>query len=435
MVLIYSASITPRLQFICSFIFKELMGVVVDITTEVETFRQYTGVKINYAPFQISNEELRIENTQLLFENDIHPQAIDCFDNNGYKAFFKTADSDFPFDIFAAGFYLLSRYEEYLPHQQDMYGRYAHENSLAFKEGFLNQPLINIWVNDLAMTLQRKFSIFKAQFSRFNFQPSYDIDIAYSYQHKGFERTVGGFIKSPSTERLKVLAGLQADPFDVYNWLDELHEKYLLAPVYFFLVAEKNGQYDKNILPYTAAMQQLIHKHALKYAIGIHPSWQSGDDDQWLSNEITLLTTSSKKNITQSRQHYIRFNLPDGYRRLIAAGITDDYSMGYGSINGFRASVATGFYWYDLAAEEQTSLRIHPFCFMDANSFYEQKLSAQQAYEELMHYYTACKNVNGTLISIWHNNFLGTDPQFAGWKTCYEKFIAQVQQSHPACSS
>ena len=434
MVLIYSASITPRLQFICSFVFKELMGVAVDITTEVETFRQYTGIKINYSQSRISDDELSIQNAKLLFENDIHPQAMDCFETNGYKAFFKTADSDFPFDIFAAGFYLLSRYEEYLPHQKDMYGRYAHENSLAFREGFLNQPLINSWVHDLAKALQRKFSIFNPQFSTFSFQPSYDIDIAYSYKHKSIYRTIGGFLKSPSIERLKVLAGWQKDPFDVYDWLDQLHDKYLLNPVYFFLVAEKNGQYDKNILPHTTAMQSLIYKHASQYAIGIHPSWQSGDDDQLLSNEIKLLESSSKKNITQSRQHYIRFDLPAGYRRLTAAGVTDDYSMGYGSINGFRASVASSFYWYNLAADEQTGLRIHPFCFMDANSFYEQKLSAEQAYEELMHYYTACKNVNGTLISIWHNNFLGTDPQFAGWKICYEKFIAQVQQSPLPCS-
>jgi hypothetical protein len=65
---------------------------------------------------------------------------------------------------------------------------------------------------------------------------------------------------------------------------------------------------------------------------------------------------------------------------------------------------------------------------MDANSLYEQKLSPLQAYDELMHYYNVCKKINGTLISIWHNNFLGTDMQFAGWRDCYEKFIAQVQQ-------
>jgi hypothetical protein len=65
---------------------------------------------------------------------------------------------------------------------------------------------------------------------------------------------------------------------------------------------------------------------------------------------------------------------------------------------------------------------------MEANSFYEQHFTPQQAYDELMHYYKYCKEVNGTLITIWHNNFFGTDKQFAGWKEVYEQFIAQVQQ-------
>ena len=38
-----------------------------------------------------------------------------------------------------------------------MYGRYAHENSLAFKEGFLNQPLINLWLKDFKDALKKKF--------------------------------------------------------------------------------------------------------------------------------------------------------------------------------------------------------------------------------------------------------------------------------------
>ena len=102
--------------------------------------------------------------------------------------------------------------------------------------------------------------------------------------------------------------------------------------------------------------------------------------------------------------------------------------MGYGSINGFRASVASTFDWYDLLKNEPTQLRIHPFCFMEANSFYEQRISASEAYDELMHYCTVCKAVMGQLITIWHNNFLGTDPKFKEWRNIYQRFIAQVTQ-------
>jgi hypothetical protein len=92
----------------------------------------------------------------LHFEDSIKEQNISCFEHNGFKEFFKTT-GDYPFDIFAASFYLLVRYEEYLSHKKDMYGRYAHENSLAFKEGFLNFPLINIWIEDFKKYLKQKF--------------------------------------------------------------------------------------------------------------------------------------------------------------------------------------------------------------------------------------------------------------------------------------
>ncbi len=428
MVLVYSHITSPRLQYICHFIFTELMGAAVSITIDQEEFSVYEGVKINYSDARIPGNVFRIEGNSFLFDEIIIRQEIICFEVNGYKAFFRSHDSDFPFDIFAASFYLITRYEEYLPHRKDAYGRYAHENSLAFKENFLNLPLVNIWVKEFAKRLKEKFPTFNFQPSTFNFLPTYDIDIAWSYKHKGLLRNLGGFIKSASAERWQVLAGIRPDPFDSYNWLHELHTRYQLDPVYFFLVAGKNGQYDKNILPHNDSMWKLIQQHATRYTVGLHPSWQSGDALSLLAKEKKQLEAMSGLPVQRSRQHYIRFNLPEGYNRLLEAGITNDYSMGYGSINGFRASVASSFYWYNLEEEEQTELRIHPFCFMDANSYYEQKQNTEQTWTELEHYITVCKENSGTLAAIWHNNFLGTDPAFAGWRELYERFITRVRQ-------
>jgi len=52
--------------------------------------------------------------------------------------------------------------------------------------------------------------------------------------------------------------------------------------------------------------------------------------------------------------------------------------------------------------------------------------NAEEALQEMIHYYQAVKDVNGTLITIWHNSFLGTDSEFEGWKEVYQSFVETV---------
>ena len=432
--IIYSHNDSPRLRYIIDFIANEWQTDSLSITCSVDEFQKHIGPKINYSNARQSANELWIQPASLLFETGIMEQSIECFDNYGIKAFFKT-NGDFPFDVFAASFYLISRYEEYLPHKKDSYGRYAHENSLAYKEGFLQLPVVNSWLKSLNAILNEKFSgsAFTSDQSRFNFLPTYDIDSAWSYKHKGFWRNTGGlllsFIKGKwglVAERISVLRGKRKDPFDAFGWMNQLHEKNNLRPYYFFLVPDKRGRYDKNISPSNKAMQALIRDSVIRYPIGVHPSWQSGDDKLLLQKEIKTLSTLNGNPVLSSRQHYIRFNLPEGYRRLIECGIKYDFSIGYGSINGFRASVASPFYWYDIEKEEKTDLLLFPFCYMEANSFYEQKFSPEQALEEMRHFYKEVKSVKGYFIMIWHNSFLGTDKQFIDWRDVYEKFIKET---------
>lgn len=430
--LFYCNDITPRIKYVVNFIGMELTGVAVIITSDKNEFLKYDAVKINYSNERIGENAFWIKPHSLLFKKDIQVQQVDCFELYEQKAFFKT-ESDFPFDVFAATFYLMSRYEEYLPHQKDSYGRYAHENSLAFKENFLKVPLINIWINEFRKILQKKFPNSQFPDSQFHFLPTYDIDEAYSYKHKSWWRTAGALCKaflkgqwSRIAERNKVLSGELQDPYDSFDWMDELHRQHQLKSRYFFLVAEKTGKYDRNILPKEKALQQLIKQHAEKYETGVHPSWQSGDDTSLIKKEIQRIENIVGKKVTFSRQHFIRLSLPQTFRQLLAAGINEEFSMGYGSINGFRASVASTFYWYDLEKEETTALLLYPFCYMDANSYYEAKLTPQEALKEMQHYYQEVKKVNGLLVTLWHNTYLGTDRMYKGWRNVYEQFIKEV---------
>jgi hypothetical protein len=430
--LLYSPHITPRLRYIVDFISKELFNEAIELTSDKARFVRYPLPRLNYSAAAFSEDEFFIGSTPLLFESGIIPREIECFELNYHKAFFGT-EGDLPFDIFAASFYLLSRYEEYLPYRKDEYGRYAHTESLAYREGFLDIPLVNIWLQEFKKALSRKFPELVFRYSSFKFIPTYDIDIAWSYQHKGWKRNMAGFVRSALKgewgrvgERFRVLQQRQQDPFDAYEWLDSLHLYCRMKAYYFFLVAERHRGVDRNISPSAGALQELIRYHASgAYKVGVHPSWQSGDRETLLKEEIEWMECMTEQRITRSRQHYIRFTLPGTYRDLIKYGIDQDFSMGYGSINGFRASVASSFYWYDLEKEKATGLRIFPFCFMDANAFYEQNYTAAQAMNELMHYYRLIRKVNGLMVTVWHNSFLGSDPLYAGWRDVYETFLRE----------
>jgi hypothetical protein len=430
--LFYSNITSPRLQYIVDFFSKELLDAPIFITHDAVAFASATGAKLNYSEQSFPGNVFTIRPVELLFESDIHPQSIRCFDAYGMKAFFAT-EGDFAFDVFAAAFYLLSRYEEYLPHQLDEYGRFAHTNALAFREGFLDQPLVNCWLQALKNALSQKFSELLFRQKSFKCILSYDIDIAYSYLHKGFVRTVGGFARSivkgewrSVKDRWNVLWGTQKDPYDCFEWLDSMHLYCRSKPYYFFLVAQKQVGYDKNTSTSKKAYRELIEYYASTYKTGLHPSWQSGDDIGLLMEEREWLETVADTPIIRSRQHYIRLSIPDTYRRLMQVGIQKDFSMGYGSTNGFRASVCSSFRWFDLENNTATPLLIYPFCFMDANSYFEQKDAPQQAYAELVRYYEQVRRLNGMMISVWHNSILGTDPMFKGWRELFELYMKEV---------
>lgn len=428
--LIYTLNITSRLAYIVNTLFDKNAV----LTTDLNEFLSSADTKINYTPQRITSNELWISPYGLLSEKNIRHQQIVCFEWNGLKAFFRT-NGDVPFDILSASFYLISRYEEYLPYVTDEYGRYAYTNSLAFKENFLHLPLINLWIKELENLLSYRFSSFGISQPSVTYIPTYDIDIAYCYQHKGWVRNALGLGKNIVTfnikqikERAAVLSNKQPDPYDVYTWLDVLHEQTKVKPFYFFLLAEKAKLYDKNINPGNEAMHELIKQHLALYKVGIHPSWQSGDDEKLLKHEIDLLGNISKKDVTISRQHYIRMRFPETYQKLIANGIKEDFSMGYGSVNGFRASTCNAFLWYDLKSEQPSHLLIHPFCFMDANAYFEQKLTVEQASNELQQYFDIVKSTGGEMITIFHNNFLTQQKQWIKWRDMYAAFLRRNLQ-------
>ncbi len=431
MLLIYAPSHSPRLAYIVETLFYGA-GIEHELTSNLPRFNEYEGARLQYDHGETTAGALQIVPTGILSETDIRQQSPKVFSWRGYPAFFETGKGEIPFDLFAASFYLLTRYEEYLPYKKDPYGRFAHENSIAFNTGFLKQPLVNLWISELKQLLVQRFPSLHFSPKPFCFVPTYDVDIAWRYKCKGFLRNAFAFIRSLLAREFRqisvqagVLFGLKRDPFDIFKWLNHLHSRHRLTARYFVLLAQTQKGYDKNIPPGKPAFRKLLFNLAGENPVGLHPSWQSGDQQNLLAEEKEALSNIIGKPVTSSRQHYIRMIMPDTYRALLAEGITSDYSMGYGSINGFRASYCLPFYWYDLERNECTPLQLFPFCWMEANSYFEQHYSLAEAGEELNHYCTITRSVNGELITICHNHLLGNDKLFGGWAQMYADCIAR----------
>src|SRR4051812_40660065 len=185
MLLIYTPRATPRLIYIFDFIFKDLLGREYHLTHDIVSFRHSDNPKINYSEQPLDDEIFFCAST-LLFEKGIRHQDLSVFEWENSKAFFATHPKYiFPFDPFAASFYLLSRYEEYLPHEKDSYGRFDVKASLSWQKNFLQKPLINIWAQKIQKALLQRFPKMEFKQTHYKYISTIDIDNAYAFKLKG----------------------------------------------------------------------------------------------------------------------------------------------------------------------------------------------------------------------------------------------------------
>jgi len=429
-ILIYSPKITLRLKYTFRLVFKELLLIDCEFTDELEQFEKSEKAKIIYAE-KSPADGLYFNSNGLLHERGIKTLELQPFVFDDLKVIFPVYDkkSVLPFDIFAAIFYLVSRYEEYQPFVRDIHGRFTAKLSVAATLGFLDKPVVNIWSLKIKHILREKYPNLKFPERKYKFVPTYDIDSAYAYSHKGLVRSIGGLLLALKSfeweeiaQRVRVLFGREKDPFDTYDLQIEYQKKYHLKPLYFILFGHY-GRFDKNLNTRNRIFRKLVKRLGDYAKLGIHPSYASNEEPQRVAAEIRSLSNAIKKEITFSRQHFLRLSMPETYRNLIEYDITDDYTMGYAYLPGFRAGICSSFNFFDLDMEIETHLRIHPFAVMDGTLKDYLELSPEDAIKQIRKLIEEVRKVDGTFISLWHNESLSNQKRWKGWLEVYEKML------------
>ena len=433
--LVFVPKKTSRIRFVFRLVFKELLKIKCTLTSDLDEFLSADAAKIVYADKAYS-DDIFFKSTELLFQRGIENIDVDHIDYEDNIALFPVYDknSSLPFDVFSAIFYLVSRYEEYQPYVPDRHGRFTAHLSLSAELNILDKPMVNIWSIMVKNIILAKYADFRFPKRNYRFRPTYDIDSAYAYSQKGLVRSVGGYIKSVQeiswsdiVQRSRVLFSGFKDPFDTFDLQIEYQRKYNLKPIYFFLFGHY-GQFDKNVNTRNRIFRFLIKKVGDYAQIGVHPSYYTNEHPELLREEIKKLEGVVNKDITQSRQHFLRLNLPVTYRNLIEEDITDDYSMGYAALPGFRAGICSPFNFYDLDIEVETKLRVHPFMVMDGTLKDYMDLTPADAVEQIRKLIDEVKKVDGTFTSLWHNESLSDEKRWEGWRKVYEELLAMAAE-------
>ncbi|MBV7270075.1 polysaccharide deacetylase family protein [Winogradskyella luteola] len=431
MLLVYTHKITPRLRYTFKHICKRILGLEVKFTSKVEDFIAHNSLKMSYAKQPLSNE-LFVRSHTLLFEQGLADLDINVQQWENTKGFFATGErSDLPFDIFAASFYLLSRYEEYMPHVKDDYGRFMAKESLAYKHRFLNQPIVDVWAYKLRAVLQKRFPDFGFSKRDYKIQPVIDVPMTYYFRKKGLLRTIGGTFSDIGRFRLKqlyqrylVLMGFKRDPYDTFKWIITKQKQSKFKFLVLFLIGDYST-YDKNINVNKREFVSLIKSVADYCNVGIKASYFALEDISILKKEKLKLEAITNIELKAVRHSFSKLNLPQSYRNLIELEIHQDFTMGYIDTLGFRAGTCTPFQFYDLDYEVQTPLQINPYHCLDFGLLkYQSELDKKEHLQKLI---DEVKAVNGTFIPVFHNYTFSDLDRWKGYRSLFNLILESAE--------
>ncbi|WP_138434839.1 polysaccharide deacetylase family protein [Winogradskyella algicola] len=432
MLLVYTHKITPRLTYTFKHICKRILGLDVKFTSKVEDFIAHDSLKMSYTKQPLSNE-LFVRSHYLLYESGISDLDISVQQWENTKGFFPTGErSDLAFDIFAASFYLLSRYEEYLPHVKDDFGRFTAKESLAYKHRFLSQPVIDIWAYKLKDVLQERFPEFVFPDRNYKVQPVIDVPMTYYFRKKGLLRTIGGTLADIGRFRFKqlyqrysVLMGFKRDPYDTFKWIITKQKQCDFKFMVLFLIGDYST-YDKNISINKKEFVSLIKSVADYCNVGLKASYFALEDISILKKEKLKMEAVTNRDLQAVRHSFSKLNLPQSYRNLVELEIHQDYTMGYIDTLGFRAGTCTPFQFYDLDFEVQTPLQINPYHCLDfALLKYQSELDKKEHLQKLI---KEVKEVNGTFTPVFHNYTFSNLERWEGFRSLFTLILDSVDE-------
>jgi hypothetical protein len=430
MLLIYVVKIGPRLDYVFKQICGRILGLEFEFTTNLEHFIAHNGPKMSYGKAPLGNEFF-VQSHDLLFSQGLEDWEIHVRSWEETIGFFATGESSvLPFDIFAASFYLLSRYEEYLPHVKDELGRFPYTESLAWKHNFLHQPVVDLWAYKFGAHLHKAFPELAQNKRTIQNIVVIESKRPFEFLYRGFLRTLLGFVSDLYKLRLgrlvwraQVLFGLRKDPYDTFKWIIKLSKSSKARVILFFLLGE-GYTFRETLKTNRQGYVNLIKLVADYLEIGMILSYHFLSDLPRLINEKQQLESYTRRVLQASFNDRQKVKLPEVYRNLVEAEIAQDYSMYYYNQFGFRAGTCTSFLFYDLEYEVKTPLELMPVVGKTLALRENPVSNIEQTFTS---FYQSVESVGGHFIMVFSNRDFEPNKDNKIWRYLFsEKLIKRA---------
>lgn len=360
--LAYVPLLTPRIRYIFNFIFNDVLKTHIGFSSNLAEFKESALPKISYADRPVGNE-LFFKNTDLLLSHAIVKTTFKTTAFGDTIVPFAVTGSTLPFDLFAAAFYFISRYEEYLPFHPDTEGHYPAEYSLQSKLKLLQIPVIDAWALILKNILLKRYPDLFFEKKAFSFNPLICMYPGSSYNAGLFKTTIGLIRKAAAALRKDYSEDRKAR--EIQNFVHIQNDRYLLKSRFFFKPSQDNA-----------------HE---------------------CEGQITL---------------------PQSYLQLLKTGTDNDYRMGYKHTIGFRAGTCTPFPWYDLQLEKTTHLLVHPVAINDSSLHNDKHIRIDTTLAQWKNMIDTVKLLEGRFYITWHQDTLANSGKGRTARKLYTEMLS-----------
>jgi hypothetical protein len=346
-------------------------------------------------------------------------------------------------DIIASSFFMLSRYEEVVLDKKDKHDRFPATASLAYKEGFLDRPIVNEyiellwgWIKQLKPELTRK--PFWPDSRDFAVCLTHDVDWIRKYSIVPPVFSIGSAMlrqknlrlaSNITSDYLRTLFRYKKDPFaDTFDYMLNIEKKYVCKSSFYFMAGGKSRFDERYSLAEPEAVALIRQIEKVNCEVGLHGSYDSYNHLEYMLSEKARLDTVVKDKSYGCRQHCLRWKTPDTWRLQEKAGLLYDATLSFADHVGFRCGICLPYQPFDIAENRKLAVWELPLIIQEVtlHGASYQNMLPKLAYDEFVKHIEITKRFHGVFVLLWHNSSFDPLSGWSGWKKVYEDVMSYI---------